>query len=113
VADIIGNELLEYEGNPALLIMFNVSHAENADGTTVRLNARAVWDEGRLETEPPIGARSVQALRWVSPTGEVFTDNDGSIFIASSEPTENWQVLALLPDDMMANIELTAKEEAV
>lgn len=112
-AEIIYDELVEYEGNPALLITFDVRHAENADGTTVRLKAQAVLDSDAIEDEPPLGGSMVHTARWVSPSGEVFADSDSSIFIAVSQPREKWQVLALLPDDMMANIELTAKAEAV
>lgn len=112
-AEIIYDELVEYENNPALLITFDVRHAENADGTTVRLKAQAVLDSDAIEDEPPLGGSMVHTARWVSPNGEVFADTDGSIFIAVSQPSEKWRVLALLPDDMMASIELTAKAEAV
>ena len=110
---IIYDELVEYEVIPALLITFDVRHAENADGTTVRLKAQAVLDSDVIEDEPPLGGSMVHTARWVSPSGDVFADSDGSIFISVSQPSEKWQVLALLPDDMMANIELTAKAEAV
>jgi hypothetical protein len=113
IAEIVYDELIEYKNNPALLITFDVHHAENADGTTVTLKARAVLDSDAVEDEPPLGGSMVRAVRWVSPNGEVFADQDGSIFIAASQPSKNWQVLALLPDDMMANIELTARAEAV
>ena len=112
-AEIIYDELVEYENNPALLITFDVRHAENADGTTVRLKAQAVLDSSAIEDEPPLGGSMAQIARWISPHGDVFADTDGSIFIAVSQSGEKWQVLVLLPDDMMANIELAAKAEAL
>jgi hypothetical protein len=112
-AEIIDDALIEYENNPALLITFDVYHAENADGTTVKLKAQAVLDSGVIEDEPPVGAAMVHIALWISPSGEVFANTEGSIFIAASLPNEKWQVLVLLPDDMMVNIVLTAKAEAL
>jgi hypothetical protein len=112
-AEIIHDELVEYEGRPALLVTFDVRHAENADGTTIKLHAQAVLDSDVIEDEPPLGGSTAQAARWVSPAGEVFLDSDGSIFIAVSQPREKWQVLVLLPDDMMVSVELDTKAEVL
>jgi|GEM_PF-489828 len=111
-AEIIYDELVEYEHNPALLITFNVRHAENADGTSITLKAQAVLDSDRIEDEPPVGGSMVQVARWISPAGDVFANSDGNIFISVLEPREKWQVLVWLPGDIMANIELEAKAEA-
>jgi len=113
VAEIIHDELVEYEGRPALLVTFDVHHAENADGTTVKLHAQAVLDSDVIEDEPPLGGSMAQTTRWVSPVGDVFMDSDGSIFIAVSQPRDKWQVLVLLPDDMMVSVELDAKAEVL
>jgi hypothetical protein len=112
-AEIIYDELVEYEGRPALLVTFDVRHAENADGTTVKLHAQAVLDSDVIEDEPPLGGSTAQPARWVSPVGEMFLDSDGSIFIAVSQPRDKWQVLVLLPDDMMVSVELNAKAEVL
>jgi len=111
--EIIYDEIIEYEGRPALLITFDLRHAENADGTTITLKAQAVLDSNVIEDEPPLGGSMAQVVCWISPLSEVFADSNGSIYIAVSQPRESWQVIVLLPDDMMANIELDAKAEIV
>lgn len=112
-ADIIYDELVDYEGSAALLVTFNVKHAENADGTTVSLKAQAVLDSETIENEPPIGGTAAQVVRWISPNGQTFSDKEGSIYIAADQPLDHWQVLVVLPDDMMVNVDVTAKAEIV
>ena len=112
-ADIIYDELVDYEGSAALLVTFNVKHAENADGTTVSLKAQAVLDSQTIENEPPIGGTSARVARWISPSGQTFSDEQSSIYIAADQPLEHWQVLVMLPDDMMVNVDVMAKAEIV
>jgi hypothetical protein len=113
IADITYDELVDYEGAAALLVTFNVKHAENADGTTVSLKAQAVLDSETIENEPPIGGSTAHVVRWISPSGQIFSDREGSIYVASDLPLDNWQVLVMLPDDMMVNVDVAAKAEIV
>lgn len=112
-ADIIYDELVDYEGTAALLVTFNIKHAENADGTTVSLKAQAVLDSETIENEPPIGGSAAHVVRWISPNKQVFSDRESSIYIAVDQPLDHWQVLVLLPDDMMVNVDVAAKAEIV
>lgn len=112
-ADIIYDELVDYEGIAALLVTFNIKHAENADGTTVSLKAQAILDSETIEDEPPIGGSVARVVRWISPNKEVFSDRESSIYIAADQPLDYWQVLVVLPDDMMVNVDVAAKAEIV
>lgn len=112
-ADIIYDELVDYEGIVALLVTFNVKHAENADGTTVSLKAQAVLDSETIEDEPPIGGSAAHVIRWISPNNQVFSDRESNIYIASDQPLDHWQVLVVLPDDIMVNVDIEAKAEIV
>src|SRR5690606_19586708 len=66
--DIIYDELVDYEGAVAMLVTFNVRHAENADGTTISLKAQAVLDSETIENEPPIGGSAAHVIHWISPS---------------------------------------------
>jgi hypothetical protein len=112
-ADIIYDELVDYEGAAALLVTFSVKHAENADGTTVSLKAQAVLDSETIENEPPIGGSAAHVVCWISPNNQVFSDRESSIYIAADQPLDHWQVLVVLPDDMMVNVDFAAKAEIV
>lgn len=96
-----------------MLVTFNVRHAENADGTTISLKAQAVLDSETIENEPPIGGSAAHVIHWISPSEQVFSDRESSIYIAADQPLAHWQVLILLPDDMMVNVEFAAKAEIV
>ena len=109
--EIVSDDLVEHDGHTALLIRFNINHAQNADGTSILIRTQAVLDDQRLEDQPPEGGTKAAVQNWVSPD-DVFYEGEDQIYIAASVPDNGWQVLISLPDDMIVNVDLEARAES-
>ena len=92
---------------PSLRVEFNITHAQNASGSLVKIFAQAIIDGQQQETEPPMGGSESEVLRWKDPNGKIYAGSS-EIFIAENLAGD-WEVVISLPDDIVLGVDIKAE----
>ncbi|NJL54291.1 hypothetical protein HC928_03265 [bacterium] len=72
-----------------------------------------ILDNDFVETEPPDGGGRATVAYWISPTGTQVNASEQQIIIPASIGDELWQVLIIVPDDIMIDLAFDATAEEV
>lgn len=99
----VDDKLIDYQGEPAVRLAFEIDHAPQSIGTAVRASVGVVLDGNNLETDPPINSAKPRVLHWIDPQGKVY-EGVRSINVPSSV-TGICQIVVSAPD-VMVSIEL-------
>jgi hypothetical protein len=92
---------------PSLRVEFNITHAQNAAGSLVKIFAQAIIDGQQQETDPPMGGSEAEVLRWKDPKGKIYAGSS-EIFIAENLAGD-WEVTLSLPDDIVLGVDIKAE----
>lgn len=101
---IVGEDFMLFDSQPALQVRFVVHHAKGYKFTHARAEAKVVIDGAQAEADPPFGANQPRVLTWQSPQGEMIANQDSVSIPANS--TDEWAVVVSLPQNVMIDVNI-------
>ena len=102
------HRLLVVEGERAVVLDVDVTHAAGSSGT--RLTARAdvaTQDGSAVETDPPLHAPEPRVVHWQGPGNRTFRDT--KTIEVPANGTERWTITVKVPDDTMVTVGISGE----